>query len=81
MWLGLAASGLGYFLWNLGAVRVDAGALAIMNNMLIPAGLAVNLVIWNREADLVRLAMGGAIIAGSLWLNAWWQRHHRTAPV
>ncbi|MBR9881012.1 MAG: DMT family transporter [Gammaproteobacteria bacterium] len=81
LWLGLVASGLGYFLWNLGAVLVDAGALAIMNNMLIPAGLAVNLVIWNREADLVRLAMGGAIIAGSLWLNAWWQRHHRTAPV
>ncbi|ALM53084.1 carboxylate/amino acid/amine transporter [Halomonas huangheensis] len=74
LWLGLVASGLGYFLWNLGAVRVDAGALAIMNNVLIPAGLLVNLLIWNREADLPRLAIGGAIIGGSLWLNGWWQR-------
>ncbi len=73
-WLGLVASGLGYFLWNLGATRVDAGALAIMNNALIPAGLAVNLLIWNRDADLVRLALGGAIIAGSLMLNERWQR-------
>ncbi|MGR4067601.1 carboxylate/amino acid/amine transporter [Billgrantia sp. C5P2] len=77
-WLGLVASGLGYFFWNLGATRVDAGALAIMNNALIPAGLAVNLVIWNRDADLVRLALGGAIIVGSLVLNEWWLR--RRAP-
>ncbi|MFU8833493.1 MAG: EamA family transporter, partial [Wenzhouxiangella sp.] len=46
-WLGLVASGLGYFLWNLGATRVDAGTLAVMNNALIPAGLVVNLLIWN----------------------------------
>ncbi|RDB44000.1 EamA family transporter [Halomonas sp. DQ26W] len=73
-WLGLVASGIGYFLWNLGATRVDAGALAIMNNALIPAGLLVNLLIWNREADLPRLAVGGAIIIGSLFLNEWWLR-------
>ena len=77
-WLGLVASGIGYFLWNLGATRVDAGALAIMNNALIPAGLLVNLVIWNREADLLRLGVGGAIIVGSLFLNEWWLRRRAT---
>ncbi|MGE4535049.1 DMT family transporter [Halomonas sp.] len=79
LWLGLVASGLGYFLWNLGAVRVDAGALAIMNNALIPAGLVVNLVIWNRDADLGRLALGGAIILAALLLNEWWERRRRLA--
>ncbi|WP_163575442.1 carboxylate/amino acid/amine transporter [Halomonas faecis] len=79
LWLGLVASGLGYFLWNLGATRVDAGALAIMNNALIPAGLLVNLVIWNRDADLPRLALGGAIIVGSLVLNEWWLKKRQTA--
>ncbi len=78
-WLGLVASGLGYYLWNLGATRVDAGALAIMNNALIPAGLVVNLVIWNRDADLPRLALGGAIIVASLVLNEWWLRRRVTA--
>lgn len=78
VWLGLVASGVGYFLWNLGATRVDAGALAIMNNALIPAGLLVNLLIWNRDADLPRLALGGAIIVGSLMLNEWWRL--RRAP-
>ncbi len=75
-WLGLVASGVGYFLWNLGATRVDAGALAVMNNALVPAGLLVNLLIWNRDADLLRLALGGAIILASLLVNEWWQRRH-----
>ncbi|MEP4464938.1 MAG: hypothetical protein ABJ022_01595, partial [Marinobacter alexandrii] len=53
-----------------GACYVDAGTLAIMNNALVPAGLLVNLLIWNRDADLSRLAIGGGVIALSLWVNA-----------
>jgi len=44
----------------------------VMNNALVPAGLIVNIVIWNREADLMRLTVGGLIIIGSLWLNQRW---------
>ncbi|KAF0093623.1 MAG: hypothetical protein E1N59_2611 [Puniceicoccaceae bacterium 5H] len=69
VWLGIGASGLGYFLWNLGATKVNAGTLAIMNNALVPAGLLVNVLIWNKEASLWRLLLGGLVIAGSLWLN------------
>lgn len=74
IWLGVAASGIGYYVWNLGATRVDAGTLAVMNNVLIPAGLAVNLLIWNHDADLLRLAAGAAIIGGALALNRVWER-------
>lgn len=73
-WLGLVASGLGFYLWNRGGCQVDAGTLGIMNNALVPAGLIVNLLIWNRDADLGRLAVGGAIIALSLWVNVRWNR-------
>ncbi|MDP5255172.1 MULTISPECIES: carboxylate/amino acid/amine transporter [unclassified Vibrio] len=72
VYLGIFASGLGYFAWNKGACLVNAGALAVMNNALVPAGLIVNLLIWNREADLLRLAIGGAIIVFSLWFNQTW---------
>ncbi|MGP9644797.1 carboxylate/amino acid/amine transporter [Halomonas sp. 86] len=78
-WLGLAASGVGYFAWNQGATRVDAGTLAIMNNALIPAGLLVNLVIWSREADIVRLLLGALIMAASLWLNHWLLQRRKVA--
>lgn len=65
-WLGVVASGLGLYWWNKGASLVDAGTLAVMNNALVPAGLLVNLLIWNHDADLLRLALGGAVIAASL---------------
>ncbi|UYZ83163.1 carboxylate/amino acid/amine transporter [Entomomonas sp. E2T0] len=68
-WLGFAASALGMYWWNKGACQVDAGTLGIMNNALIPAGLIVNIVIWNHNADLLRLILGGIIIASSLWIN------------
>jgi drug/metabolite transporter (DMT)-like permease len=80
-WLGLAASGLGLYLWNRGACVVDAGTLAVMNNALVPAGLLVNLLIWNRDADLLRLALGGAVIAFSLWVNARFHPRARLAAV
>ncbi|QQK63643.1 DMT family transporter [Cobetia sp. cqz5-12] len=78
-WLGIVASGLGYFLWNKGATRVDAGTLAIMNNALVPAGLLVNLLIWNRDADLARLALGGAVIVAALAINQVWARRREQA--
>ncbi len=72
IYLGVIASGVGYFVWNKGACLVNAGALAIMNNALVPAGLIVNILIWNRDVDLVRLSVGGAIILLSLWINETW---------
>ncbi len=72
IYLGLIASGLGYFAWNKGATLVNAGALAVMNNALVPAGLIVNILIWNRDVDLLRLGLGGAIIMLSLWVNETW---------
>ncbi|WP_106477268.1 DMT family transporter [Phytohalomonas tamaricis] len=76
LWLGIVASGLGYYFWNQGACKVDAGTLAIMNDMLKPAGLAVNLLIWNHDADLPRLALSSAIIIFALVLNEWWTRRY-----
>ena len=69
IWLGVGASAAGLFLWNHGGTKVDAGTLAIMNNAVIPVGLLVNLVIWNRDADLLRLGIGAAIMVLALWIN------------
>jgi hypothetical protein len=51
---------------------VNAGTLAVMNNALVPAGLVVNILIWNRDVDLVQLSVGGGIILLSLWVNETW---------
>lgn len=69
LWLGIGASGLGYFMWNKGACEVDSGTLAIMNNALIPAAIIVNLVFWHKDADLARLIIGGVVIYISLLVH------------
>jgi carboxylate/amino acid/amine transporter len=69
VWMGLFATALGMFWWVKGSTQVDAGALAVMNELHVPAGLLVNVLIWNRNADLRSLALGGTVILASLWIN------------
>ncbi len=69
LWLGIAASGAGYFLWNRGATQVDAGVLAIMNNAVVPLGLIVNRLFWGKSIDTTALILGGGMIFGALWLH------------
>ncbi|MFT2112086.1 carboxylate/amino acid/amine transporter [Marinomonas sp. 2405UD68-3] len=68
-YLGVVASGVGYFAWNKGATLVNVGALAVANNLLIPAGIVVNVIFWNRDADILRLTIGASIILLALWVN------------
>jgi len=70
LWLGIVASGLGYFLWNRGATQVDSGILAIMNNAVVPLGLIVNLLLWGRSIDYTALLIGGGLILAALWLHS-----------
>ncbi|NVJ62284.1 MAG: DMT family transporter [Gammaproteobacteria bacterium] len=66
LWLGVAASGLGYFLWNYGAKQVNTGQLATMNNALIPLGLLVNFLFWSHNLYWPTLILGGCVIAVSV---------------
>ncbi|SEL72694.1 carboxylate/amino acid/amine transporter [Colwellia chukchiensis] len=69
VYLGIVASGLGYFAWNKGATQVSVGSLAVANNLLIPAGIIVNIVFWNRDADIARLSLGATVILLALFVN------------
>uniref|UniRef100_UPI003D0C3DF9 EamA family transporter n=1 Tax=Amphritea sp. TaxID=1872502 RepID=UPI003D0C3DF9 len=80
-YLGVVASGLGYFAWNKGATLVSVGALAVANNLLIPAGILVNVLFWNRDADIVRLSIGGAIILLALMVNDKFNQRTQQAKV
>mgnify|MGYP000142884406 CR=1 FL=1 len=69
LYLGLLASGVGFFLWNIGASRVNAGTLAVMNNLKVPLAVAVSLLFFREHADLLRLAVGGSAVLLALYLN------------
>ncbi len=68
LYLGLVASGAGFFLWNMGATRVSTGTLAVMNNVKVPLAVAVALLFFGETADVPRLIAAGAIMALAVWL-------------
>jgi carboxylate/amino acid/amine transporter len=76
VYLGIFASGICFFLWNLGARQVDAGALAIFNDMKIPLAVAISLLVFGEKTNLLNLIIGGAIVVVSLIFNEVYQRRH-----
>ncbi|WP_109221018.1 DMT family transporter, partial [Klebsiella oxytoca] len=81
VFLGVAASGIGYFMWNYGATQVDAGTLGIMNNMHVPAGLLVNLAIWQEQPRWPSFITGALVILASLWVHRRWVAPHSAQTV
>jgi drug/metabolite transporter (DMT)-like permease len=68
LYLGAIASGLGFFLWNIGATRVSAGTLAVMNNAKIPLAVACSLLFFGESAELLRLGLSLGLLAAAVWL-------------
>lgn len=69
LYLGVIASGVGFFLWNRGATQVSAGTLAVMNNAKIPLAIACSLIFFGESADIPRLLLSLALLAVALWVN------------
>ncbi len=66
VYLGSIASGVGFFLWNMGAVRVNPASLAVFNNLKIPIATVISIVVFGEAAALDRLIPGLAVLLGSL---------------
>ena len=66
LYLGVFVSGLSYFLWNSGARRVPAGVLSVLNNLKIPLGVAVSLLVFGERTNLPGLLAGGLLICAAL---------------
>jgi drug/metabolite transporter (DMT)-like permease len=68
-YLGLVASGLGFFLFNAGARRADVGTLAVFNNAKVPLAILASALVFGEKVNLARLGAGGGVIALALVLN------------
>jgi drug/metabolite transporter (DMT)-like permease len=71
LWLGLVPSGAAFYLFNRGAKEVSVGTLAVMNNLKIPIGLVVVLILF-QQADQITswpgFLAGSALMLGALWI-------------
>ena len=70
-WLGIMATGLGFFLWNLGASRTRPGLLAITNNVKLPIAIIVSIFFFGeRNVDYVRVTTGCLILGlAGMWVK------------
>lgn len=81
LYLGAISSGLAFFLWNVGARRVNAGTLAIFNDLKVPLAVAVSLFVFKEKANLLNLLVGGGLVLAALALNEWWAGRQRRQDV
>ncbi len=69
VWLGLVASGLGYYLWNTGSKLVTYGQLAVMNNLVIPLAIIVNIIFWDKNVNWSSFLIGSFILILGVFLE------------
>ena len=82
LYLGAIASGLSFFLWNVGARKVNAGSLAIFNDLKVPLAVIVSIIFFGEQASWLNLLVGGGIAVAALLLNEWYlRRRGKEKPV
>ena len=77
LYLGAIASGLSFFLWNVGARKVNAGTLAIFNDLKIPLAVIVSILFFGEQANWFNLVVGGGIAVIALAFNEWYMRKQK----
>lgn len=68
IYLGVISSGLCFYFWNKGSKQVNTPTLAVMNNGYVPLAVIFALTFFAETADYTRLAIGGSLIAISVYL-------------
>jgi drug/metabolite transporter (DMT)-like permease len=62
---------LGFFFWNKGAVKVNSGSLAVFNNLKIPFGILIAIILFSEKVNFISFIVGGLIITFALSINEW----------
>jgi drug/metabolite transporter (DMT)-like permease len=72
VYLGVVASGIGFFAWNRGAVTTPPTTLAVMNNLKIPLAVAAAVTVFGEQTHVPRLLVGGALMIVAAVLAQRW---------
>lgn len=70
LYLGLLPTGVGFYLWNMGAARTAAGLLAVANNLKVPLAVLVSWTVFGESAPVLRVVISLVVIMGGMaWLR------------
>jgi drug/metabolite transporter (DMT)-like permease len=68
LYLGLIPSGLGFYLWNKGVTRSSLAAAAVCNNLKIPLGVLVSVLVFRDKVSWLNVAPAFALMLTALLL-------------
>ncbi len=81
LYLGLIPSGLAFYLWNRGALSVNVGTLAVLNNLKVPLAVLVALAPpFSEPFEGGRLLGSAAVLALALVVSNWRSVPHAASP-
>lgn len=66
LYAGFLATGIGQYFWLQGATKVSGATLSVMNNLMIPLGIAINLLFGGVIEMPLEFTIGSSIIILSL---------------
>ena len=69
LYLGIVPTGLGFWLWNRGAVYVNSSVLAVMNNLKIPLGVLFAVIIFKENINIINYILGSIFILSAMFLS------------
>lgn len=69
LYLGIVPTGIGFWLWNKGAQKVNSSTLAIMNNLKIPMGIFFALALFHEKIHLTNFLIGSIFILAAIILS------------
>lgn len=58
LFLGIISSGIGFLMWNIGATKVSAEKLAVMNNAVIPIAIFNSYLIFGEDINFIQFFPG-----------------------
>ena len=62
LYLGIIPTGIGFWLWNKGTLKVPYSILAIANNLKIPFGILFSIVIFQEKINITNFLLGCLIM-------------------
>ena len=68
IYLGFVATGVGFWGWNKGAVMVSGTVLAVFNNVKIPLAILISILIFDEQANIIRLLSGSLVLLAALYI-------------
>lgn len=67
LYLGTVATGLGFYIWNQGAIQVGKLTLAVTNNLKTPLAVFISMIVFKEKTDVIGIISSLLLLGFAQW--------------